>query len=118
MEPWANIVKEVKECGSNDKISFKYTLQKVDGKDEFEYEDDGPVLALVDDIQRGNDNDVQALKTPLLDPSESSLIMPYITMESTLALFEESASIVKTQSKPIDFFGTDQERMLRYHDGY
>lgn len=117
VEPWANIIKEVKECGSKDKIIFRYTLQKIDGDDEFEYEDDGLVLALVDNIRRGDDNDVKALKTSLQEPSKFSFVMPYTMMESTLALFEEFASLVRTQSKATDFFGMDRERMLGYHEG-
>ena len=58
VRPWAAIIQHLRDMET---VCFDYTLQVVDVDNDYEYEYDGPPLALVDDVEISAENDVNRL---------------------------------------------------------
>lgn len=128
MEVWSKVVHHLNGL---EKASFVYSLQVVQSEDDdYDYEYDGPPLALIDVIE-AKDNDAQLIIPEAVAPVEigseefasvtqvdqTALLIPLQDVASSIRMFEESVSI-KSQVKPDHFFDpSNQEEFLGHHDG-
>lgn len=93
-------------------VSLIYTLQVVDGdEEEFGYEWDGPILAILDDIIQSADNDATLINEA--PPTEtkampSSLLVSYQEISKQLSQFGDFG-VVQNQSKPSSYYHPHSE---------
>ena len=105
--PWTDVVEYIAKFNT---LCFKYTLEVVKGSEDedFEYEYDGPPLAIVDDIAISADYDVGLIDNGEPTPHLISLITPY--GEISQALFEDGTGNAKSVNRPLSHsFGTQDK---------
>lgn len=107
--PWTDVVEYIAKF---DTLCFKYTLEVVKGSEDedFEYEYDGPPLAIVDDIAISADYDIGLIDNGEPTPHLTSLITPYGEISQGLSKFEDGTGNAKSATRPLSHsFGTQDK---------
>ena len=81
-------------------VCFDYTLQVVDVDNNYEYEYDGPPLALANDVEISAENDVNLITEAESTTDPTSSLTAYNELSDALMKFEDGKRTVTVACRP------------------